>query len=84
MWDKYLFWNGLNERTETKKKQVETEVLNKKSEDLLAPSLLSNSKFLWPHFAKATYRKSTASPKLCIAVGAFTHSDDIIQVTISQ
>lgn len=66
------------------KKQVETGVLNKTSEDLLAPSLLSNLKFLWPHFAKATYRKSAASPKLCIAVGAFTHSDDIIQVTISQ
>lgn len=66
------------------KKQVETGVLNKNSEDLLAPSLLSNLKFLWPHFAKATYRKFAAFPKLCIAVGAFTHSDDIIQVTISQ
>lgn len=40
-------------------------VLNKKNEDLLTLSLLSNSKFLWTHFEKATYRKSAASPKPC-------------------
>lgn len=82
--DKYLFLKGLNERTKTTIKIVETGVLNKKSEDLLAPSLPSNSKLLQSHFAKTTYRKFAASPKLCIAVGAFTHPDDIIQVTISQ
>lgn len=64
LWDKYLFWKSLNERTKTKNTSGNW-VLNKKNEDLLTTSLLGNSKFLWPRFAKATHRKSAASPKPC-------------------